>query len=41
MLIMQSKYLVNDFAVHNTTRNKLWFKALNNFATARLPNGCI
>lgn len=41
MLIIQSKYLVNNFAVHNTTRNKLWFKALNNFATARLPNGCI
>lgn len=40
MLIIQSKYLVNDFAVHNT-RNKLLFKALNNFATARLSNGCI
>lgn len=40
MLIMQSKYLVNDFHVHNT-RKKLWFKALNNFAIGRLPNDCV
>lgn len=41
MLIMQTKYQVNDFHVHNTRKNKLWFKALNNFATGRLPNDCI
>lgn len=41
MLIMQTKYLVNYFHVQNTRKNKLWFKALNNFATGRLPNDCI
>lgn len=41
MLIMQNKYLVNEFHVHNTRKNKLWFKALNNFAIGRRLNDCI
>lgn len=41
MLIMQNKYLVNEFHVHNTRKSKLWFKALNNFAIGRRPNDCI
>lgn len=41
MLIMQNKYLVNDLHVQNTSKSKLWFKALNNFATGILPNDCI
>lgn len=41
MLIMQTKYLVNDFHVPNTTKDKAWLKALNNFTTRRLPNNSI
>lgn len=41
MLIMQTKYVVNDFHVPNTTKDKAWLKALNNLTTKRLPNNMI
>lgn len=41
MLIMQPKYLVNDFHVPNTAKDKAWLKALNNFTTRRLPDNSI